>query len=477
MFQRLSLLLLFSALSFARTSATGWCEQGNQVVVTVGVPNSTTRVQRSYPSCTVTVRDTMGNIASIFSDNSGTALANPFTASTAGLWLFFADPGQYSITLSGGGIAAPFTVQAFLPPSAAGITTLNGLTGATQTFATGTTGTDFGISSMGTTHTFNLPTASAANRGALSTTDWSIFNAKSPAFTVTAPITYAANVIGITTPISITNGGTGQATQLLGFNALSPLTMKGDDLAFDGTDNIRLGVGANNTVLTADSAQASGKKWASILTACPTCNFSSAALSSNAVVVGSGGAQGIATIGADTTATHFLAATAGAPAFRALAPLTDLPNSPTWQTFTVTAIANGVNGCANANGCWEVNGVLGAIKTAGLTQNVTLFQLPANGYVQAYRYKTALACTGTTTLKAGLGTASSANLYLVSSTGYDLMAAVSATNVTTALPLAYGADTAAAVNIVSSLTSTVQNIDQTTAGCSYTISVEYGVLP
>jgi hypothetical protein len=59
-----------------------------------------------------------------------------------------------------------------------GMTALNGLTGAVQTLATGTTGTDFGISSSGTTHTFNLPTASATNRGLLSTSDWTTFNNK-----------------------------------------------------------------------------------------------------------------------------------------------------------------------------------------------------------------------------------------------------------------------------------------------------------
>jgi hypothetical protein len=61
---------------------------------------------------------------------------------------------------------------------AIGLSSLNGLTESTQNFAVGTSGTDFGISSAGSTHTFNLPTASASNRGALSSADWSTFNGK-----------------------------------------------------------------------------------------------------------------------------------------------------------------------------------------------------------------------------------------------------------------------------------------------------------
>ena len=59
-----------------------------------------------------------------------------------------------------------------------GLTALNGLTQQVQNLAVGTSGTDFAISSVTDTHTFNLPTASASNRGALSSADWSTFNSK-----------------------------------------------------------------------------------------------------------------------------------------------------------------------------------------------------------------------------------------------------------------------------------------------------------
>jgi len=59
-----------------------------------------------------------------------------------------------------------------------GITAINSLTGAAQTMVTGTDSTDFRIVSTGTTHKFNLPTASATNRGALSSANWSTFNSK-----------------------------------------------------------------------------------------------------------------------------------------------------------------------------------------------------------------------------------------------------------------------------------------------------------
>lgn len=65
------------------------------------------------------------------------------------------------------------------------------------------------------------------------------------------------------TAIGIAYGGTGQTTKTAGFDALSPLTTKGDLIVYNGTNNIRVGVGTNNYVLMADSTQASGVKWAS----------------------------------------------------------------------------------------------------------------------------------------------------------------------------------------------------------------------
>jgi hypothetical protein len=75
-----------------------------------------------------------------------------------------------------------------------GLTALNGLTEQVQSFATGTSGTDFGINSSVSTHTFNLPTASATNRGALSSTDWSTFNNKASYTPRIQNISSASNV-------------------------------------------------------------------------------------------------------------------------------------------------------------------------------------------------------------------------------------------------------------------------------------------
>lgn len=85
---------------------------------------------------------------------------------------------------------------------AGGISALNGLTTNTQYFAVGTFGTDFEVSSLLDTHTFNLPTASSANRGALSSTDWTLFNSKQNAISLTTigssgPSTLISDILNV----------------------------------------------------------------------------------------------------------------------------------------------------------------------------------------------------------------------------------------------------------------------------------------
>ena len=103
-------LLLLPLTIEGRERVSGWCEQGGNTV-TVGGLTSTESVQQSFPSCVITVYDVGTlDIADIFSDDSGTIKANPFTASSTGFWFFLANDARYDVRLSGGGIVTPFTI-------------------------------------------------------------------------------------------------------------------------------------------------------------------------------------------------------------------------------------------------------------------------------------------------------------------------------------------------------------------------------
>jgi hypothetical protein len=107
-----------------------------------------------------------------------------------GMVIFFTPTKQLMVRSNG-------SWQAFTASGGA-LSSLNGLTTATQTFATGTAGTDFGISSLGTVHTFNLPDASAAARGVVTTTAQTFTGTKS--FYATNPL----NLFGVAAGTSTT---------------------------------------------------------------------------------------------------------------------------------------------------------------------------------------------------------------------------------------------------------------------------------
>jgi len=124
-----------------------------------------------------------------------------------------------------------------------GLTALNGLTAQVQYFQIGTSGTDFNIASATATHTFNLPTASAVNRGALSAADWSVFNGKQNAITLTT-----TGTSGVSTLIGSTLNIPNYSTDLSGYvtlatdqtiTGLKTILRGGDVLNFKiGTDTI-----------------------------------------------------------------------------------------------------------------------------------------------------------------------------------------------------------------------------------------------
>lgn len=89
-------------------------------------------------------------------------------------------------------------------------------------------------------------------------------------------------------PLPLNAGGTGVSagSANAAFNALSPLTTKGDILSFS-TVNARLGVGTDGQVLTADSTQTLGIKWATPASSGVTTigTFNSQTSSANGLVI------------------------------------------------------------------------------------------------------------------------------------------------------------------------------------------------
>lgn len=134
-----------------------------------------------------------------------------------------------------------------------GISSINTLTKNTQYIVAGTAGSDFNVSSSVDTHTLNLPTASATNRGALKKADWSTFNGKQNQITLTTTgtgaATFVSDVLNIPTPSGgsgLTVGTTSIASGTIGrilFEGTGNVVQEDSALFWDNT-NKRLGVGA-----------------------------------------------------------------------------------------------------------------------------------------------------------------------------------------------------------------------------------------
>lgn len=238
----LALVLTFALPCFANQSAIVDCKQGGQVVVTSGL-TSTTKVLQSFPSCTITVftHGVSSPLPSIFSDNVGTPLANPFIAQNSpysGAGFFYAANGRYDIKISGGGLAAPITFNDIIlndPASVEGCSQLPALTGD--------------ITTAGGTCATVLPNIANAGTGLKVT-----INAKGQATAVTTAastdLSDSATLAHINTPVIFTtvNGltittttGTLTVTNGKTLSASNSLTLAGTDgttLTFQGTGTV-----------------------------------------------------------------------------------------------------------------------------------------------------------------------------------------------------------------------------------------------
>jgi hypothetical protein len=196
------------------------------------------------------------------------------------------------ITLTGGPITSSGTVtlggilDLSSPPAIGGTTASTGrFTTVTSTIATGTA--PFTVAS--TTQVANLNAATAGSSATLTTPRAiygnnfdgsaaltgiiaSTYGGTGNGFTkfsgaTTAEKTYTlpdatTTILTTNAAVTIGQGGTGQTSKTNAFDALSPTTTKGDLIVSDGTNNIRIAVGTDAYVLTADSTTASGIKWA-----------------------------------------------------------------------------------------------------------------------------------------------------------------------------------------------------------------------
>jgi hypothetical protein len=231
----------------------GQCEQGGQTVTTDG-RTSITKVQRSYPSCTITVYDTgTTNLASIASNSSGTPKSNPFTADSDGYWSWFALDGVYDVKMSGGGLLTPITRSGFwVVTSSGGGSGITG-SGTTGRFPIFTSSSAIGNSvfqQVGTSEFAPAATGKRINLGTESQQVVEIANASvggtvqnrlailtgAPSTAVTAAITDTSKIVGIV----IANAGTSGNAEIVQNGSV--------DCEFDGAATAGNYVGASTTL-------------------------------------------------------------------------------------------------------------------------------------------------------------------------------------------------------------------------------------
>ncbi len=234
------------------------------------------------------------------------------------------------------------------------------------------------------------------------------------------------NPSALSAVVPIAKGGTGQSSATAGFNALSPLTSKGDLLTRDGTNNIRLPAGSDGQVLSSDSSQSAGLKWitpnagtvTNVTAASPLSVATGGTTPAISISSGSGNAQVLRWNTTNWSASYF-----NFTDLKSAAGLAQIPNNCTssqtlvWQsvpdTFACTTIAiTGTNFAAQSAGLvfagpttGSANPTFRALASTDLPSG-TLLGSGTAGYIPYYSAATTMANSPlyTTSSKIGIGT-------------------------------------------------------------------------
>lgn len=212
-----------------------------------GASNTITNI----PNSATTATDANTASAIVARDAGGSFSATSISASLNGTATYAIGPssgsGHGAVTLNGSN-----QFQSVAPSTAGNYLRSNG----TDWAASGIQASDVPTLNQNTTGT-------AANITATSNSTLTTLPSLSlPGSQVTGNI--SGNAANVTGTVAIANGGTGQTSQTAAFNALSPLTTKGDIVVHTGSNNVRQAIGTDGQVLIADSAQTNGVRWTTL---------------------------------------------------------------------------------------------------------------------------------------------------------------------------------------------------------------------